>query len=214
MDRLQDANVGWRIYAPPKGDYEYGKAICPVFADCIYSREAEHQRLPDQVIDDATAGELPAFSIVVPYHNMSQHNGTSMLQGDNWIGSVVGAIMDGPGWKSTAVFITWDDCGCFYDHVPPPSPDLGIRVPMVIVSPYAKPGFTDSNTARVASMLAFTEHTFGLAPLSTADANAYDYSNAFDFSQPPLAPVQMHQHELPAAERAWLAAHPPPADST
>ena len=67
---------------------------------------------------------------------------------------------------TTAIFITYDDCGCFYDHVPPP-PGSGIRVPMVIVSPYAKPAFTDSKAASFASILAFTEHLFGLEPLGS-----------------------------------------------
>src|SRR5439155_1658622 len=90
-----------------------------------------------QVIDDATNGTLPTVSIVTPTNSKSQHNFYSMKMGDNWIGQVVQAIENGPQWSSTAIFITYDDCGCFYDHVAPPA-GLGIRVPMVIVSPYAK----------------------------------------------------------------------------
>jgi phospholipase C len=137
-----------------------------------------------------------------------------MTVGDNWIGQVVGAIMNGPQWGSTAILITWDDCGCFYDHVAPP-PRLGIRVPMVIVSPYAKPGYTDSNPASYASMLAFTEHTFGLPPLAASDAAAYDFSDSFDFSQAPLAPIALSQHAVPAASLEWLKTHrPDPNDPT
>ena len=94
-----------------------------------------------------------------------------MLQGDNWIGQVVNAVMHGPQWRSTAIFIAYDDCGCFYDHVPPPA-GLGVRVPMVIVSPWAKPGYTDSHVAIFASMLAFTEHTFHLRSLGGTDATS------------------------------------------
>ena len=113
------------------------------------------------ILTDAAAGALPAFSIVTPTGPQSQHNGNSMIAGDNWIGQVVSAITSGPQWASTAVFITYDDCGCFYDHVPPPEPGMGIRVPMVIVSPYARRGFTDSNVATYASLLAFAEgHTW------------------------------------------------------
>ena len=57
-------------------------------------------------------------------------NRVSMLKGDNWIGDMVSAIMNGPDWSSTAIFITYDECGCFYDHVPPP-PGRGLRIPMV-----------------------------------------------------------------------------------
>ena len=130
-----------------------------------------------------------------------------MLQGDGWIAEVVNALVAGPQWSSTAVFITWDDCGCFYDHVPPPT-GLGIRVPMLIVSPYAKAGYTDSMNASYASMLAYVEHTFGLAPMSSDDATAYDFSNSFDYSQRPLAPIELHPRPVPAWELAWMARHP------
>ena len=131
-----------------------------------------------------------------------------MLRGDNWIATNMNALMQGPDWNSSATFITYDDCGCFYDHVPPP-PGLGIRVPMVIVSPYAKPASTDSTTASFGSMLAFIEHTFGLAPLSSHDADAYDYSGSFDFLQRPISPVPLPKHRVPVSELRWIASHPP-----
>ena len=137
-----------------------------------------------------------------------------MLQGDNWIAEEVQASMAGPEWGSTALFVTYDDCGCFYDHVPPPA-GLGIRIPMVIISPFAKPAFTDSNVASFTSLLAFVEHTFGLAPLTSQDAEAYDYADSFDYTQRPLPPIHLVAHPLPAWEREWLRAHPPdPEDST
>ena len=107
-----------------------------------------------------------------------------MLIGDNWIGEVVSAIENGPDWYSTAIFITYDDCGCFYDHVPPPA-GLGIRVPMVIVSPYAKAGFTDHNLATNSSILAYAESVFGVEPVDEQDASAYDFREAFDYGQAP-----------------------------
>src|SRR5262249_7179915 len=108
-----------------------------------------------------------------------------------------------PDWASTAVFITYDDCGCFYDHVPPPE-GLGIRVPMVIASPYAKPGFTDSNVASFSSMLAFTEHVFGLSPLSARDAGAYDFADSFDFGNARMAKTNLSRHRLSQRERRYL----------
>ena len=111
-----------------------------------------------------------------------------MALGDNWIGSVVSAIENGPDWNSTAIFITYDDCGCFYDHVAPPVNGWGIREPMVIVSPYAKPGYTDTTHTTFSGILAYTEHIFGLSPLGENDAQAYDFHNAFNYSQAPLAP--------------------------
>ena len=86
---------------------------------------------------------------------------------------------------------------------------------MVIVSPYAKPRFVDHTVATDASMLAFTEHLFGLSPLSTEDANAYDYAGAFDFSQAPVPPIPLPQHPVPPSSLRYMAEHPPdPTDPT
>ena len=85
----------------------------------------------------------------------------------------------------------------------------GIRLPLVIVSPYAKSGYTDSRPASLASILRFTENTFGLKPLDVNDAHAYGYGNAFNFAaQPTGARVQLRQHAVPAASRHYLASHP------
>lgn len=214
MDRLDQAGRTWRIDATDGSNgypTPYGWAICPTFADCLNTTQHDNMAPSDQVINDAQAGTLPNLSIVIPDAKNSQHNGWSMLQGDNWIGSVVNAVMTGPEWNSTAIFITYDDCGCFYDEVAPPS-GLGIRVPMVIVSPFAKPGYVDSTVASFASLLAFTEHVFGVQPLTDADANAYDYMNAFDFTQPPQPAVHLQSHQVPAWELAQLKAHPPSLD--
>jgi outer membrane protein assembly factor BamB/phospholipase C len=204
MDRLDRAGLSWRLYS---GWGTWG--ICPSFADCAYGPQHAGVIPPNQVVTDAKGGGLPTLSVVIPLFGNSQHNSTSMLAGDNWIGQVVSAIESGPQWRSTAIFITWDDCGCFYDHVPPSQPGLGIREPMVIVSPYAKAGFTDSNVASFSSMLAYTEHVFGLAPLYTTDANAYDFSASFDYSQTPLRPVPLTQTTIPDWEKRWLREHPP-----
>ncbi len=208
MDRLDAAGMSWRIY----GGLDRW-TVCPSFSDCIYGPERGALVRDQQVLTDAAQGRLPNLSIVIPSFANSQHNLSSMLLGDNWIGSVVGAIENGPQWGSTAVFVAYDDCGCFYDHVPPP-PDLGIRVPMVIVSPYARPAYTDSNVASYSSMLAYTEHVFGLESLYSTDAGAYDYAQSFDYSQTPVPPVPLGTHPLPRWERRWLKEHPPAADAT
>ena len=218
MDRLDERGLSWRIYATgepstaPSGNLPYGWAICPTFADCLYTSQVSNMVDSSQIITDAKNGTLPNLALLMPALANSQHNSDSMLQGDKWIGSVVSAIRQSDQWNSTAIFITWDDCGCFYDHVPPPA-GLGIRVPMVIVSPYVRAGYTDSNLASFASMLAFTEHTFGIAPLAAADATAYDYSNSFDYNQQPLTTAfTAVRRQLPVQERIWLREHPPPPD--
>ena len=213
MDTLEAAGRSWHIYAPPRhGDFGYGWAICPTFYECLGSNQRDRMRLPTDFARAARKGKLPSLSIVIPYPPDSQHNSRSLMQGDNWIATNVDAVMQGPDWDSTAIFITYDDCGCLYDEVPPPDGN-GIRVPMVIVSPYARPRFVDHNAATLASILAFTEHQFGLPPLPGGeDGSAYDYEQAFSFAQRPLPPVPLPLHTVPRSSLDYIAAHPPDPD--
>jgi Phosphoesterase family len=199
----------WKIYGPQIGGVNagYSWSICPYFANCLYTPQRSNFVAADNFLSDAGAGTLPHLSILTPPGAASQHNGDSMLAVDNYIASRVNAVMNGPDWGSTAIFIFYDDCGCFVDHVAPP-PGLSLRVPMVIVSPYAKPGFTDSNVASLVSPLTFIEHSFGLTPLSVNDRDAYDYSASFDYTQTPIQPVSLEKHPVPRWVRAWLRAHP------
>jgi phospholipase C len=147
------------------------------------------------IINAAQNGTLANLSLVMPSGSNSQHNSRSMGVGDNWIGKVMNAIMNGPQWSSPAVFISYDDCGCFYDHVSPPPGD-GPRLPMVIASPYAKSGFTDSTVATPESMLAFVEHLFGVPAMAGQEAVAYDALNML--SGVLLAVADPRRAELPA----------------
>ena len=212
MDRLDNAGLSWKIY---EGDQLWSNgdvwSICPTFADCLFSTQSANVTRALDVDSDATAGSLPNVSLVMPRPGgYAQHNGTSMLKGDNWISDVVTNVMNGPDWNSTAIFITYDDCGCFYDHVPPP-PGRGVRVPMVIVSPYAKAAFTDHGSTGLSGMLSYIEHRFDLAPLGSDDASAYDFADSFDYGQTPLSGIALHQHALSAGVVQYLQAHPPPA---
>jgi len=212
MDSLEAKGLSWNIFAPgTHGGTGYGWAICPTFYECLGSGQLTHVRSPTRFADVALAGKLPALSIVIPLDQDSQHNSRSLIQGDNWIAQSVQAVMDGPDWASTAIFVTYDDCGCFYDPVAPPR-GYGIRVPMVIVSPYARPRFVDRGTASLTSMLAFTEHVFGLPPLGALDASAYDYANAFDFSQSPRPGIVLPIHRVPLSSLVFMANHPADPD--
>jgi phospholipase C len=220
MDRLDQAGLSWRLYTAPSADSEYIWAVCPSFAECLDTTQAQNMVPTQQVLSDAAAGTLPSYSLVLggagTYANLVQHNQMSMAKGDNWIGQVVSAIENGPDWSSTAIFITYDDCGCFYDHVTPGvNPDgtqQGTRVPMVIVSPYARAGYTDSTPATFASILAYVEQTFGLASLGINDAGAYAFSNAFNYSQSPRAGIPVQHEAIPLSEQQYIAAHPPDPD--
>jgi phospholipase C len=209
MDRLDAAGLTWKIYGAVSGDGNYGYwDICPTFAECLDTAQRANLVSNSQFAADAVAGALPAFSVVTPGgpNTYSCHNLSSMTACDNWIGSLVSAIEASPDWSSTAVFITFDDCGCFYDQDPPPrAPDgtrEGPRVPLIIVSPYARAGYTDTTATTFAGILAYTEHIFGLTPLGLNDSNAYDFSNAFNYTQRPVKPARMVTRPLP-----WSARH-------
>lgn len=217
IDRMTAAYRSVRMYVAPSSAVDYQWSTCPMFADCLYSLQRGRMAPTTRIIDDAANGTLSNFSLLMPDGGVtgdtSQHNSSSMRIGDNWLGAVLDALQKGPQWSSTAVFLTWDDCGCFYDHVAPPlGSGLGIRVPMIIMSPYARRGFTDSNVASFASMIAFTEHTFGLPSMGSLDATAYDFRDSFDYSQAPLAPAPMATAPVPASSTAFVATHPADPD--
>jgi phospholipase C len=217
LDSLDNAGLPWRIYGTTQQQAKqagnghlsggYLWSICPSFAGCLYTSQKRNLVSSANFQDDALDGSLPAFTVVTPggpAFTDSCHNAFSLTACDNWLGSLVSAVEKGPDWGSTAVFITWDDFGGFYDQVPPPA-DLnadgqqaGPRLPLIIVSPYAKPGYTDTTATTFAGILAYTEHAFGLPALGANDAGAYDLSNAFNYSQAPLKPVRMTARPLPS----------------
>jgi phospholipase C len=208
MDRLDAAGLTWKLYGASSTQGGYTWSICPTFAECLDT--SQHANLvPDaQFRTAAAAGTLPNFSVVTPGGPDladSCHNGVSITACDNWVGQLAGAVEHGPDWTSTAIFLTWDDCGCFYDQVPPgTNPDgtaQGPRVPLIIVSPYAKPGYTDTTATTFAGILAYTEHTFGLSPLGANDTAAYPFTNAFNYTQAPLQPARMLHRKLPASAK-------------
>ncbi len=156
---------------------------------------------------------LPAVSWVIPDGVDSDHSETLGDNGPDWVASVVNAIGQSPYWKSTAIVILWDDWGGFYDHVPPPQLDyegLGFRVPMIVVSPYAKKGYVSHTQYEFGSLLKFIESTYGLPSLGTTDARANNISDAFDFSQQPRAfkPIKL----LNKARGRSYFLHRPPSD--
>ena len=111
---------------------------------------ADHQESNIQPVDNfyrqAKSGTLPAVSWVVPSNAVSEHPPGQVSAGQSYVTSLVNAVMSGPDWKSTAIFISWDDWGGFYDHVVPPYVDqngYGLRVPGLLISPYARRGYID-----------------------------------------------------------------------
>lgn len=205
FDRLDSAGLSWHVYIH---SLTSAKSPCSYFWECYSSPQAAKTVSDAQFVTDAKAGNLPAVSILVPQDTQSMHPTFSVTQANNWLGTQVSAVGSGPDWSSTAVFITWDDAGVFYDHVPPPVRGEGIRVPMLVVSPYAKPHFVDHQNATLASLLDYTETTFGLSPLGQEDRGNYDFSNAFDYTQSPLPPPSLSSSAIPNSTTRYLARHP------
>jgi phospholipase C len=111
----------------------------------------------------ARAGRLPAVSWVVPSQRVSEHPPGLVSVGEAYVTSLVNAVMRSPNWKSTAIFVTWDDWGGFYDHVVPPHVDVngyGLRVPALVISPYARKSYIDHQVLSFDAYLKFIEDDF------------------------------------------------------
>jgi hypothetical protein len=210
FDELQGAGLSWKIYGaahPTDGGYDW--AVCPSLAECHDTSQTQNLVEASQFTTASGGGNLPAFSLVVAGGKnltaASCHNKFSMTACDNYITRLVSAVENGPDWSSCAIFLTFDDFGGFYDQVPtsvnPDGTRQGPRLPLIIISPYARPGFTDTTAATFAGILAYTEHNFGLSPLGVNDQSAYDFSQAFNYAQTPLKPLRLSQRPLPASAR-------------
>src|SRR5438093_2322485 len=115
FDRLDQAGLPWKIYG---GNYNW--AICPTFYSCLGSSQSTRWQGLGHLSDDLAANQLPAVSFIIPQGPMSAHPPSApMSAADTWVGGLVSEIMSSSAWSSTTIFLTFDDCGCFYDHVNP-----------------------------------------------------------------------------------------------
>lgn len=199
-DSLQAAGISWRYYAPAQGQAGY---IWSALDAVKHIRQgplwASNVLLDSQFAADAQNGNLPAVSWLVTGAN-SEHPPSSTCHGENWTVQQLNAVMQGPNWNSTAVFITWDDFGGFYDHVPPPKADafgFGPRVPLLIVSPFVRKGLISHTQYEFSSFLAFAEKRFKLQPLTGRDTLANDMTDSFDFTQQPLPSLILQTRPCP-----------------
>ena len=163
----------------------------PNATECIGSDWTQNVVLKStQVLTDIATGQLAGVSWVIPPVQQSDHPKENDGSGPSWVASIVNALGNSPYWSNTAIFITWDDWGGWYDHVPPQivnSFEYGFRVPLVVVSPYARPAYISHINHDFGSILKFIESTYALPSLGYADAQADDLSDCFDFSQTPIS---------------------------
>jgi phospholipase C len=208
VDRLEEAHVSWRYYAPGFGHYGYQWLALDAVKHVRQGPLWRTNIAPDtQFTPDAMNANLPAVSWLVT-GMASEHPPHGTCLGENWTVQQLNAVMEGPDWNSTVVFLTWDDFGGFYDHVPPPVIDrygLGPRVPLLIISPFAKKGFVSHSVYEFSSFLTFLEKRFNLPPLTARDRQANDMLDSFDFSQQPLPPLILETHPCPWFNHLWWA---------
>jgi len=192
-DLLMEAGIPWAYYAATQEQNGY---VWSAYDAVRHIRENEeiwqnHIFPVDDFEEQALGGLLPPVTWVTPRFEVSDHPEYSMCHGENWATRVVNAVMEGPHWPDTAIFMTWDDYGGFYDHVPPPQVDdfgFGIRVPLLVISPYAKQGFVAHELGEFSSVLRFVEDNWGLTQLTHRDREATPLISAFDFTQQPRPP--------------------------
>jgi phospholipase C len=178
---LHKHHVSWRYYVEQgtEPDCATGAMTClpvpqvvttpeiwnplPDFTTVHQDRQLSNIQNSNNVFTAARTGRLPAVSWVVPSGDDSEHPPANILSGQRHVTNVINAIMRGPDWKSTAIFLAWDDWGGFYDHVAPPVVDgqgYGLRVPGLVISPYARRGYIDHQTLSFDAYLKFIEDDF------------------------------------------------------
>jgi phospholipase C len=199
---LEKKGISWRYYG--KRD-QFHNALLAI-REIRFTDRWDNVVHPSRFTTAARAGRLPGVSYVLPPKKYNEHphnEDRSMCVGENWTVKLVNAVMEGPDWERTAIFITWDDFGGVYDHVKPPLVDdmgLGPRVPLLIISPWVKQGVVHT-TYEFSSFLAFLERLHGIDPLTKRDRMANDMFDAFDFDQEPLEPVILEPRpEVPGAQ--------------
>ncbi|MBV8116624.1 MAG: hypothetical protein JOZ01_01530, partial [Candidatus Eremiobacteraeota bacterium] len=204
-DELDAAGRSWRFYAsrladPADGVWSAYQAIRHIRYGPDWKKDviAPQKRF----LEDVAAGALANVTWITPACEASDHPNCGGGFGPSWVSSVVNAVGKSQFWKTTAIFVMWDDWGGLYDHVAPAHLDddgLGFRVPLLVISPYAKKDYVSHVRYEHGSILKFTEDVFGLARMAASDSRANSPANdCFDFRQPPRGFVPIAAPRGPA----------------
>jgi phospholipase C len=230
---LHKDGVSWGYFITPGGqpDCDDGNANCapapispgtpniwnplPSFTDVRQDNQLQNIQPTTRFLANARAGTLPAVSWVVPDQAHSEHPPANIEAGQAYVTNLINTVMQGPDWDSTAIFLEWDDWGGFYDHVVPPVVDengYGLRVPSLVISPYARAGSIDHQTLSFDAINKFIEDDFlggeRLDPRTDGRPDPRpdvredspvlgDLTADFDFDQPPLPPLVLPLHPAP-----------------
>jgi phospholipase C len=227
---LHKAGISWRYYVftGTQPDCSEDEMICgsvpqsahtpgiwnplPWFTTVRQNHQVRNVQSMRYFFRDARKGRLPAVSWLVPSNEVSDHPPSLVSRGQAYVTSVINAVMRSPDWSSSAIFLAWDDWGGFYDHVPPPQVDrngYGLRVPALVISPYARRGFIDHQTLSFDAYAKFIEDVFlggrrldprtdgRPDPRPTVRENVPilgDLAKDFDFDQKPRRPLILPLH--------------------
>jgi phospholipase C len=205
-DELQRAHISWKYYAPAQYASGYVWSALDAIRHIRYGPLWKtNVQPPPTFLTDVASGHLAHVTWIVTNGQQSDHPPAAICVGENWTVSIVNAVMRSSYWNDTAIFLTWDDFGGFYDHVAPPRQDLislGPRVATIVISPYARPHLVDHSQLDFDSLLKFVEDDYGLSPLTNRDRVAGSITSSFDFQQPPLAPLILQQRSCPKSDYA------------
>jgi len=205
---MDQNNVDWKIYTD-----QYPLSFGSILFKYVADHASTHVFPMSQYYSDAQAGTLPSVSFVDPkfladaQHEEDEHPPADVQVGQKFVADVTNALMASPNWSSSAMFLTYDENGGFYDHVAPPAapvpdnipPNLqsgdvsaafnryGFRVPVVVVSPFSKPHYVSHVVDDHTSILRFIELRFGMPAMTNRDVNADPMLDMFDFSSPHFA---------------------------
>ncbi|MBV9056663.1 MAG: hypothetical protein JO351_08505 [Candidatus Eremiobacteraeota bacterium] len=212
-DLIEAKSLSWRYYQAHGGAglWNAPDAIRHIRFSPQYSTDVIHP--PSQFLADVARGSLANVTWVTPTAKASDHAGITDGSGPSWVAAVVNAVGKSSFWKSTAILVTWDDWGGWYDHVQPPQYDayeLGFRVPLIIISPYSKRHFVSHKQYEFGSILKFAEHALGLPTLGATDIRSDDLSDCFNFLAP-AAPFREVSAPLPAS---YFLKQPPSDESS
>jgi len=192
-DEANQAGLSWRYYSEPKGKVGYLWSTLDAIKHIRYGNLWSTNVVdPSRFIHDARNGQLPALIWLMPPSQYSDHPPMSICLGENWAVHQIDAVMQSPEWASTVIVMLWDDFGGFYDHVPPVSLSpykLGIRVPAIIISPFAKPHYIEHQQFDIRSVVKFVEQEFHLPHLMRYSRNEASVGEMLDLSQSPLPPM-------------------------
>jgi phospholipase C len=157
-----------------------------------------------QYFQDLRKGSLPQVSWLIPDFQDSEHPPEPVGQGMWYVTRLINALMQSRYWNDSVIFLTWDDYGGFYDHAEPPEVDAygyGPRVPMIVISPYARLNYVSHDTYDFTSVLKFIEQRWNLRHLTPRDGRANGMADCFNFNQPPAPPLAI---PIPAGVRSHL----------